>query len=548
MPAETPLAHYQSRYQEIERSRAGSFGPSASKLWRLSRFYSRGIQRLTHEEPDRFYPVPTGEAFLESGHVYAHDLNVLGENSLFERLCIARSGIGQRGLANYLLNSAGREEILLRQAAIRELRHELDLRESMALIGSHAFSEAKWETFTEWLDAPRVTLPPRALHLLLLLGTLVLLVFIIVSLNQRALSPYVVPVLVFQGILGMLLRERVNQAISGLGALSVETRMLRDGLEVLETKVFQSPKLRGAVEQVKGSSAALRKLERVLRLCKEREKDWFWILSRGLMVGTHAAIEVEHWRAAHGEDLRRWLPAWGEFEALNALGCYAFENPGSIYPEIVEEGACFEAQAIGHPLLPDEGCVRNDIALNPETRFYVISGSNMAGKSTLLRTIGMNALLGMAGAPVRASSLRMTPVSLAASLSVVDSLASGTSKFRAEVDRIKQAIDLTSGERPVLFLIDEIFSGTNSRDRRAAAEAVVRTLIGNGAIGALSTHDLALTEIAEEPELHGANVHMGSREQGDPMDFDYLLKPGVTQESNAMAIARMAGVVTWQST
>jgi DNA mismatch repair ATPase MutS len=203
---------------------------------------------------------------------------------------------------------------------------------------------------------------------------------------------------------------------------------------------------------------------------------------------------------------------------------------------VVDGKACFEARGLGHPLLARDSCVVNDVALGEAAPLYVISGSNMSGKSTLLRSIGLNAVLALAGAPVRARSLRISVVSIFASLSIVDSLLNGKSKFMAEVDRLRLAIEAASN-KPVLFLIDEIFSGTNSRDRHIAAEAVVRTLLERGAIGALSTHDLALTEIAG-----AVNVHMGSRGEGDPMDFDYLLKAGVTREANALAIARMAGV------
>jgi DNA mismatch repair ATPase MutS len=185
--------------------------------------------------------------------------------------------------------------------------------------------------------------------------------------------------------------------------------------------------------------------------------------------------------------------------------------------------------------------VRSDVELNRASRFYIVSGSNMAGKSTLLRAIGLNAILAMAGAPVRARTLRMSRLSVCASIAVVDSLLSGKSKFLSEIDRLRQAIEVSDSEQ-VLFLVDEILSGTNSGDRRVAVEAVVRTLVGRGAIGAISTHDLALTEIADDAALGGANVHMGSSGKGDPMDFDYLLKPGVTRETNALAIARMAGV------
>src|SRR5258707_1655246 len=179
--------------------------------------------------------------------------------------------------------------------------------------------------------------------------------------------------------------------------------------------------------------------------------------------------------------------------------------------------------------------------LNAGSRFYIVSGSNMSGKSTLLRAIGLNAVLAFAGAPVRAGALRLSGLSIVASLSVVDSLLNGKSKFLAEVDRLRHAIESAVESRSVLFLVDEIFGGTNSRDRRIAAEAVVRTLLNRGAIGALSTHDLALTEIASSEATRGVNVHMSSRDGLDPMDFDYRLKPGVTKEANALAIARLAG-------
>lgn len=227
----------------------------------------------------------------------------------------------------------------------------------------------------------------------------------------------------------------------------------------------------------------------------------------------------------------------GGVRGLNSLAAYGYENPENAFPELDDKPASFEARELGHPLLPRSSCVRNDIHLTGVSRFYIVSGSNMSGKSTLLRAIGLNAVLAFAGAPVRASALRLSGLSIFASLSIVDSLLNGKSKFLAEVDRLRQAIESDDPNRPVLFLVDEIFGGTNSRDRRIAAEAVVRTLVNRGAIGALSTHDLALTEMAG-----AVNVHMGSRSGTDPMDFDYLLKPGVTKESNALAIARLAGV------
>jgi DNA mismatch repair ATPase MutS len=274
----------------------------------------------------------------------------------------------------------------------------------------------------------------------------------------------------------------------------------------------------------------------------ERDKEFFYVFSRLLLVGTQLCMAIEHWRMENGDALHGRLKAWAEFEALNALAGYGYENPENTFPEFSTDEVCFEALGLGHPLLSHSSCVANDVDLHLESPFYVISGSNMSGKSTLLRSIGLNAVLAFAGAPVRAGSLRLSGLSINASMSILDSLLNGKSKFLAEVERLRLAIESAEGKRSVLFLIDEILGGTNSRDRRVAAEAVVRTLVNRGAIGALSTHDLALTEIANAEGLRGVNVHMGSRNEKNPMDFDYKLKPGVTTEANALAIARMAGV------
>jgi DNA mismatch repair ATPase MutS len=328
-----------------------------------------------------------------------------------------------------------------------------------------------------------------------------------------------------------------------LRPVSIETRVLREGLELLQGEQFQSAKLRQLSEQVRNASASIRKLERLLGVIEKRDKDWFYGPSRVFLAGTQLCIAAERWRRKHGQALRVWLAAWAEFEALNALAAYGYEHPDNTFPQFDDNGrASFQARDLGHPLLPHTSCVTNDIELTRESPFYIVSGSNMSGKSTLLRALGLNAVLAFAGAPVRARALRLSGLSIFASLSVVDSLLNGKSKFLAEVDRLREAIESAVPNRRVLFLVDEIFSGTNSRDRRIAAEAVVRTLVNRGAIGALSTHDLALTEIANSAGMNGTNVHMGARDPDDPMNFDYRLNPGVTTETNALAIARMAGV------
>jgi hypothetical protein len=520
----------------------GQYRRTGSRQWRLKRFYDRALQRVHGDWPGHG---SAGEEFNDPSHVYARDLNVFGEGSLFELLCIARSGVGRRGLANFLLQAPSVEETLARQQAVRELSPRTDLREDVALLGPFEFSESKWETFAHWLDSPAVRFP-SSVRLVILITSGALAIIIVAAL--LGLLPWLVaarwmaPLVLLHSGVGLFFRKRVADMIGALVALSAEVRVLREGLHLLERQCFRSPKLSDLAQQVRNGSRSVRRLERFLNALNETNKDWFYLPALVLMLGTQLCAAIEHWRTHNRSALQTWLAAWAEFEALNAFACYSYENPANTFAEMLEGGAHFEATAIGHPLLPHHNCVPNDVELNSSSRFYIVSGSNMAGKSTLLRAIGLNAVLALAGAPVRAQSLRLSHLAVCASLSVSDSLLDGRSKFLAEVDRLREALELTNSGRPVLFLIDEIFGGTNSRDRRVVTESVVRTLIDRGAIGALSTHDLALTEIADNAKLCGANVHMGSKNGDDPMDFDYLLKPGITRETNALAIARMAGV------
>jgi MutS domain V len=516
-----------------------------SRTWRLKLFYARGVQRVTGEWAGKGFD---GAEFQDPGHAYARELGVFGEGSLFELMCHARTAIGRRSLAGYLRSPAPVEEVRLRQQAAAELEPQVELREEVAVLGEYESAESSWETFAAWLDSPLVSFPKwlrwaSALSSVLLVG-IVLATLMTAGPGVLAwvkMAAWVWPLLLFHATVGVVYRRRVNGMLESVRALSVETRVVREGLQLLESSRFQSAKLAQLSVRVRHGARLVRRLERLLGALSQRNKDGFYFLSRALLAGTQGCMALEEWRRKYGAELRGWLDSWGEFEALNALGSYAHENRDHTFPEFSAEGACFEAIGLGHPLLPDEVCVRNDVRLNRATRFYMISGSNMSGKSTLLRAIGLNAVLAFAGAPVRARGLRISGLSVCASIAVVDSLLNGKSKFLAEVDRLRDAIE-AAGKGPLLFLVDEIFSGTNSRDRRTAAEAVVRTLIERGAIGALSTHDMALTEIAEAAGLAGENVHMGSKEGGGPMDFDYLLKPGVTTETNALEIARMAGV------
>lgn len=484
----------------------------------LREFYERGVARLE----DRWAgECDSGEEFMQPGHLHARDLNLFGEGSVYERLCTARTYWGRERLAQYLQTPAGLDEILARQSAVKELVLRDDLTESIALLRGESSTGAK-----DWLDAPSADLPAWLRPVL------------VVSSIALAAAGWYAPagaVFFLNGAIGLYLRRRVNRVVSAAASVAGELETAREGLALLAAQRFESAKLQELARRAVPAEKAIGALACWFDVLRHRTKDWFYLPSLLLFAGTHSALAIESWRLKNGAALRQWLDAWAEFETLHALALYARENPEDCWPVIDDETA-FHAEALGHPLLPRAACVRNDIALE---QFYVVSGSNMAGKSTLLRSIGVAAVLAYCGAPVRAASIRLGNMRVCASMSIVDSMREGKSKFLAEVERLRDTLALAAST-PVLFLIDEIFSGTNSPDRQTAADAVMRTLAERGAIGALSTHDISVTEVSRHG---GTNLHMAARdESNDPLDFDYQLKPGVTRESNALAIARLAGV------
>jgi DNA mismatch repair ATPase MutS len=228
-----------------------------------------------------------------------------------------------------------------------------------------------------------------------------------------------------------------------------------------------------------------------------------------------------------------------EFEALLSMASYAHEHPDDPFPELSTTPG-ISGEELGHPLLPDARCVRNSIRLEPQSPLLIVSGSNMSGKSTYLRTIGINVVLAMAGAPVRARSLRLSPLHVGASIRVTDSLQGGSSRFFAEITRLRKIVDLAAGPAPVLFLLDELLNGTNSHDRALGAEGILRELLGRRAMGLVTTHDLALTAIAAP--LGAANIHFQDTLEAGHLHFDYKVRPGIVEKSNALELMRSIGL------
>ncbi len=252
---------------------------------------------------------------------------------------------------------------------------------------------------------------------------------------------------------------------------------------------------------------------------------------------------IEAWRRENGRLLGPWLASIAELEALSSLAALSFERPQWSFPVLTESvEPCFEAESLQHPLIAPSKCVPNDLMLGGNLRLLIVSGSNMSGKSTLLRSAGLNCVLAWAGAPVAAKGLHISALQPGASIRITDSLQDNRSRFFSEITRIRQIVELTQGSRPVLFLLDELLSGTNSHDRRIGAAGIVRKLVDSGAIGLITTHDLALADIEQDLGSRAGNVHFDDRAVDGHIDFDYVLRPGIVTRSNALALMHAIGL------
>jgi DNA mismatch repair ATPase MutS len=484
-----------------------------------------------------------GEAFLDPAHPYARDLDLFGKGSVFELLCTARTAIGQHRLAEWLLHPAPIVEIENRQKAVAELQPRLDFREDLAVFGEDLRSKVHPRALKAWAESPPV-LKPRPLQVaaVILAGCWILSMsaWAVWGLWELAFASSVV-----NAIFHSRFKARAQQIVP-TERFAEDLELLAGVLARLEVEQFSAERLvtlQWALNQSGLSpSRAIGKIRRLVESLESRRNLLVHALDPFILWTAQIAFATERWRQEFGAAVPRWLDVVGEMEALTALSNYAYEHPADIFPEFASEGALFHAEEFAHPLLPEAQAVRNDLKMDSDLRLILISGPNMAGKSTFIRAVGVNAVLAQCGAPVHARRLRLAPLQVAASICILDSLQGGVSHFYAEITRIKLIVELTRQPLPVLFLFDELLSGTNSHDRRVGAEAVVKSLVAKGALGLVTTHDLALTHIVNDLAPQAANFHFEDHLEDGQLCFDYRLTPGVAQSSNALKLMRSVGL------
>jgi len=509
---------------------------------RVAAFYQRGLARLDGQWAGAG---STGTRFNDPHHPYAADLDLFGEGSLFELLCAARTSMGEETLAAWLLAPADPASVRARQEAVQALTPHLDLREDLAILGEDVAATVHRDA----LATPAAPAHPPTTGLRL--GAAAVSAVTLLAIASWA-AGWVPPILALvalaiQGVVGWRLQGHVRDADRAVAGHGPDLERVAEVLERFERAPLGSPLLARLHEDLVREGRHPSRIVQALRvwvdLLDSRRNQFFVPFAMLTMWGVHCALAIEDWRARHGTSVEAWLAAVGHLEALCSLAGFAWEHPGDVYPVVEEGEARFEAEALGHPLISEERFVRNDVALGGATRLLIVSGSNMSGKSTLLRAVGTNAVLALAGAPVRASRLRLSQLSLGATLRIQDSLQEGTSRFYAELVRLRDLVRVAGGPIPLLFLLDEILHGTNSHDRRLGAAAVVHGLLQRGAIGLVTTHDLALSEVADDPGIRAVNVHFEDRLEEGRMVFDYRMRPGVVRTSNALALMRALGLL-----
>ncbi len=509
---------------------------------RAARFYERGLGRIQDRWTGKG---ETGDRFADDAHPYARDLDLFGKGGLFELICTARTRAAEETLARWLLVPAAVDEVRARHAAIEELRFRLGLREDLALLGEEVRTGVEAEWLPRWAEKPP-----------LLRSRVWRIVACALAINAAASFagwavlglPFrlFLVVVALEAVLALVFRRPVLHVIQAVEKPAHDLALLAEVLVRLEHERFTSPRLVGLRKALDTRglppSRRIGYLNRLVELLDSRDNVAVRLIGPPLMWTTQLAFAIEAWRRTTGPSVRRWLTAVGELGALSSLACYAYEHPDDPFPEFLEGEPCFHGEDIGHPLIPHSRSVSNDVRLDRELNVLIVSGSNMSGKSTLLRTVGTNIVLAMAGAPVRARRLRLTPFALGATIRVTDSLQVGASRFYSEIMRLRRLVEMTKETMPLVFLLDELLHGTNSHDRRIGAEAVVKSLVERGALGLITTHDLALAHIAEVLAPRVANVHFEDHLENGRITFDYRLRPGVVRKSNALGLMRSVGL------
>jgi hypothetical protein len=509
-----------------------------------------GLARRARQWADLPVVVPG----ISTAHPYVHDLDLFGEYAVTQLCGPIRTHHGRRAMRTWLTAAGGYGEIADRQDAVRVLRDDIDLRESLAVHGAglDAHGEARLRAFLTW-----VTLPP-GMHVAPPLAVLVrVLPVVTVGLIAAQIAgvlskPWWSIPLIISAVLALVTLRRISAEFDKAFDTKPASLQYSGVLAVAERAPNSTPLLQRIRERLRAgnrsASAAIERLEKIMTWSDARHSPGILsiVLEIVFLWSLQAFLSLQSWRRESKNHVAGWFDALGDLEALCSLATLAYDQPDWCFPALDPNATAIDATSLGHPMLSDGVRVHNDVKIGPEGTLLLVTGSNMSGKSTLLRAIGVNTVLAQAGAPVCAATYRAPILQLYTSINVRDSLTAGVSLYMAQLKRLKEVLDgaqSATPTQPCCYLLDEILSGTNSADRTVAVRAVLRQLLRRNAIGVVTTHDLA---VAEDERIQEAALNVHFAETIDPdqgtMTFDYRVRPGPVERSNAFELMRMMGI------
>jgi len=510
-------------------------------------YVNGGLARLEH----RWQGLgATATTWAPAEHLYAEDLDLFGHGSVFDLVSTARTSGGEALLASWLLAPAPPAVVLARQEAADDLAARDRFREDLAVFGPDVRARVDSAALVAWAQRP-VAPPPVWAHAGLVLLSAATVAGVVLWVQDGDPPRWLGVAGVTQAAVGWWWRRRVLATIRDLEPRVRDLAVVAAAIARIETETFTSPRLQALTARFaaggRAASADVGRLSRLVDLLASRRNQFFAPVAFLLFWATHLAWAIDRWRRDIASGVPAWLDALAEVEALASLGTYVAEHPDHVFPTFLDGPPRLAGTAVAHPLLPPDGAVGNDVAIGGDApALWLVSGSNMSGKSTWLRAVGTSVVLAQAGLPVRAAAFALTPLLPAGTLRIQDSLQAGRSRFFAEITKLRAIVEAArhagADQPPLLFLIDELLSGTNSHDRQRGAEGVLRGLLDLGAIGLATTHDLALTALAAALGARAANAHFADRFDGGGLEFDYRLRPGVVGTSNALALMRSVGL------
>ncbi len=487
-----------------------------------------------------------GASYITPDHPYAEDLDILGKSSLFQLLNRAVTPGGREKLADWLLHGFPHNQIKKQQKAVRSLSDNSGWQQSFQVAARlvNAQSELSSEAFHHWLAAPPIFSRPRTYYALSIFLPVLLFAAIAASyflgMPAAIVTLFILVNIIVAGGFQKNASEKIHQLEKSIPSLSAYMALV-EVAETLTPEQLAACELNRFTEK-ESISNKLSSLFKVIRWLENRSNFMYWFINTFLLMDIRIVLSAEQWKEKYNSLAPEWLEAIHKLEALNSLAGHAFANTDYTFPDPVTQPCLLSAKQLGHMLIKANARVCNDFTLSGEGQLTIITGSNMAGKSTFLRTLGINLVLARAGAPVCADNFAFSDLLLFTSMRTQDKLEESVSSFYAELQRIKQLLGLIKSQpRPVFFMLDEILKGTNSEDRHRGAAALVRQLNKTSAFGLISTHDLALGQIEKE-DAKVNNFHFGSVIKGNDINFDYKIKPGICQSFNAGKLMQLMGI------